>query len=301
MISVIIPSYNSEKTISQCLDSLQNQTFSGDYEIILVDSSVDGTPQIVRAQFPEIKYIHLQQKTDPGTARNIGFKQSRGDLILFIDSDCRAAPDWIERHDQRHRDENIAACGGSVINGNDPRSNVAWAGYLAEFREFIPEQPAREVKHIPTCNISYKRDIFERLDGFNPRYYPQEDLEFNYRLCKSGATIYFDPSVKIYHRHRTEISSFFIHQKRVGTITSKMLKILPLEGAVIARNKMLALLMLPILPSVKWLRTMLLFWRLQRKTIVKHPLSAVIFAVGLVPWAAGFISGVFTSIHIRKK
>ncbi len=301
MVSVIIPSYNSEKTIAGCLEALQNQSYSGEYEIILVDSSDDRTPQIVRSQFPEIKYIHLQQKTDPGTARNLGVEESTGELLLFIDSDCRAAPDWIECHIQRHRDHNVAACGGAVINGNDHRSNVAWAGYLAEFREFIPEQPGREVEHIPTCNISYKRNIFESLQGFNPRYYPQEDLEFNFRLRKNGAIIYFDPDVKIEHRHRTELKSFFIHQNRVGKITSKMLKILPLEGAEIARNKTLALLMLPALPVVKWLRTVLLFWRLQRKTIVKHPMSTVIFAIGLIPWAAGFISGVFTNINDGKK
>ena len=82
MISVVIPSYNSRHTIESCLNSLLNQSYKGEYEIILADSSVDNTLGIVRERFPQVKLIHFEQKTDPGTARNHGVQQSRGELIL---------------------------------------------------------------------------------------------------------------------------------------------------------------------------------------------------------------------------
>ena len=81
-----------------------------------------------------------------------------------------------------HESTEHTVIGGGVINGNDPQNNVAWAGYTAEFSEVIPEKGSRVVSHIPTCNISYKRRYLEELGGFNPNYYSQEDLEFNYRL-----------------------------------------------------------------------------------------------------------------------
>jgi len=291
MVSVIIPSYNSEKTIARCLTALQNQTYKGDYEIILVDSSADRTPQIVRENFPDVRFFHFDQKTDPGTARNHGLKNSGGDPVLFIDSDCLAEKDWIERMVQTHQKEAHMAVGGAVLNGNDPKNQVAWAGYMAEFREFLPEYPKRTVAHIPTCNISYKRKIFEQIAPFHPKYYPQEDLEFNYRLRQSGHAILFNPQIKIRHNHRTDLKSFYGHQQRVGQITARMLKILPLQGSVLARNRLLALLSVPLLPLVKFARTVFIFMKKQPRTLLRNPLAILIFFTGLVPWMAGFVQG----------
>ncbi len=94
-ISVVIPSYNAEKTIRKCIDSLSRQTFRGDFEIILADSSGDLTAEVVSADYPRVKLIRFEKKTDPGTARNAGVKQAKGEVIAFIDADCEAAPDWI--------------------------------------------------------------------------------------------------------------------------------------------------------------------------------------------------------------
>lgn len=293
MISVILPSYNSEKTIEPVLSALEKQTYKKPYEVILVDSSTDNTPNIVKSKFPGIKFIHLSSKTDPGTARNIGFKESRGELILFLDSDCIPQSDWVELMVSLHESNEYAAVGGAVLNGNDPGSKIAWAGYMAEFREFIPEHSRKTVNHIPTCNISYKRNYLEQLGGFNPSYYPQEDLDFNFRLGQIGAKILFSPEIKVRHNHRTELSSFFRHQKNVGQITSSMLKILPLEGASIARSRLKTILFIPFIPVIKWTRTIIVFARLQPKTILKHPAAMLIFFMGLFPWSFGFIKGVF--------
>ena len=58
MISVIIPSYNSENTIKLCLDSLLSQSTTEEFEIILVDSSVDSTPKIVKSNYGNVQFIH---------------------------------------------------------------------------------------------------------------------------------------------------------------------------------------------------------------------------------------------------
>ena len=301
MVSVIIPSYNSENTIESCLTSLRNQTFKEAYEIILVDSSNDNTPEIVRSDFSDIIFIHLDEKTDPGTARNLGFEKSSGDPILFIDSDCIAAPGWIKKMVELHRSTDYYGIGGGVKNGNDQNCTVACAGYMAEFREFLPEQPCRIVKHIPTCNISYKREALEKLGGFNPDYYPQEDLDFNHRVQLAGRQILFDPDIQVSHHHRTNLSDFFIHQKRVGMITSRMLRILPLEGAKIARNKAIAIIAAPFMPLVKWVRTVGVFWKLNNSVIIKHPVAIVYLAMGLMPWTIGFLNGVFYRDHKIKE
>lgn len=291
-ISVIIPAYNSRNTIRQCLTSLRNQNYQQNFEIILVDSSDDGTDEIVKREFPEVTLIHLPVKTDPGKARQLGIENSRGSLILFIDSDCVAPEDWISQYEMLHQQyPNIAAIGGSVVNGREHIA-TSWAGYIAEFRDFIPQHSAGFVKHLPTLNISYKRWVFEKYGQFHNSYYPQEDLVFNYQLIQAGEKILFEPKIVVRHYHNPSFKAFLQHQKRIGKITAVVLQILPLEGAKIARNKWLFFIVAPVLPFVKFVRTILVFLKKSPTIIIKHPLAVILFAIGLVQWTIGFTEGV---------
>ena len=297
-VSVVIPSYNSKRTIRECLAALVQQTYTDPYEVILVDSSDDGTHTLVAQEFPQVKLIHLETKTDPGTARRLGVETSSGDLILFIDSDCIAPPDWIERYVEMHiRFPDVAAIGGAVINGNDPHILTSWAGYIAEFREFIPEQPGGFVQHLPTLNLSYKRWVFEKYGFFDHRYYPQEDLVFNYNLVRSGEKILFEPSIVVKHKHNPSFRAFLQHQKRIGRITAIVLRLLPLEGSAIARSKLRFFLLAPLLPIVKFLRTLFVFLRKEPNIVLRHPGAIIIFAIGLMYWFAGFTQGVLTNME----
>ena len=298
MISVIIPSYNSETTIIRCLDAVQNQSYGGHYEIILVDSSDDGTPKIVSSNYPNVKFIHLAGKTDPGTARNIGIGEAEGDLIAFVDSDCVPARDWLKRIVCAH-DSKYDIIGGVVKNGNDVDDRVGHAGYISEFREFLPEQPRREVRHIPTCNISYKKRIFREFGLFQGDYYPQEDLVFNYKLWKRGEKILSDPAIQVFHHHRSTLKDFLFHQNQIGKACSRVRGRFPLEGAFIARNPYLATVLIPALVMIKFFRTLLVFSRLQPESIRKQPSVLPVFALGLVYWGAGFVRGSFENRHLN--
>ncbi len=294
MLSVIIPSYNSEQTIAQCLASLHRQTYSGPYEIILVDSSDDATPRLVTASYPSVTLISLKEKTDPGTARNRGIAAAHGDILAFIDADCIAAPDWLEKIAAAHRAP-YGAVGGSIHNAAGGGSLIAWAGYITEFREFLPEQPQREVFHIPTCNISYKKALFDRCGYFPGEYYPQEDLVFHYRAREKGETMLFDPSIHIYHHHRTLLSAYLVHQTRIGEATAGVLRITGLEGSFLLRHPVLALPVLPLLPLVKFIKTMGVFLRYQPGTILRHFPVVFVVALGLLFWLGGFIRGAYRS------
>jgi glycosyltransferase involved in cell wall biosynthesis len=292
MISVIIPSYNSEATIGRCLASLESQVDSPAREVILVDSSNDCTVNIVSKQHPKIQVIHLDQKTDPGTARNLGIEKSRGEILAFIDSDCIADRNWLRRITEAHASA-YRVIGGAVQNGNDKASIVAWAGYLSEFREFLPTMGLREVMHIPTCNISYKKEIFSQFGLFEGRYYPQEDLVYNYRLWKNGEKILLDPSIRVHHVHRVKASEFFRHQNKIGAATSRVLKILPLQGSFLANHPYLATASLPMLCATKFARTMSIFLKYQPDVIRKRPEALLLLFAGLLFWGYGFAKGAF--------
>lgn len=92
-LSVIIPVYNSEKYLKRCLDSIIHQTFS-DFELLLIDdASTDSSFEICQTYAAKEGRIRTIQKQNegPGAARNLGIKESKGEWLLFIDSD-----DWVE-------------------------------------------------------------------------------------------------------------------------------------------------------------------------------------------------------------
>ena len=95
LISIIIPVYNVERYLSQCLDSVLNQSYDGDYEVICVDDgSTDGSPAILEeyaGKSDKIKIIR-QENRGLGGARNTGLRAARGRYVWFVDSD-----DWIEQ------------------------------------------------------------------------------------------------------------------------------------------------------------------------------------------------------------
>ncbi len=86
--SVIIPTYNNEKTISRAIDSIINQTYPNWELIIVDDGSTDNTEQKVQPNLrnPKIKYFK-QPNSGVAIARNTGFQYSTGEFIVFLDSD----------------------------------------------------------------------------------------------------------------------------------------------------------------------------------------------------------------------
>ena len=98
-LSIIIPAYNCEKTIENCLSSILNRKVQGlDVEILIVDDgSLDGTSKIVQnisKNDSRIKYIY-QENTGAGAARNLGLKNITGDYVWFIDGDDEVSPNAV--------------------------------------------------------------------------------------------------------------------------------------------------------------------------------------------------------------
>ena len=292
MVSIIIPSYNSEQTIEKCLRSLKNQNYRSEYEIILVDSSNDETPRIVKEKFSEVTLIHKNNRTDPGTARNLGITKAQGDLIIFLDADCIPASDWLEKHVNAHRQQYIAV-GGAIHNSKESQNAVGYAGYISEFREFIPERSRAEVAHVPTCNISYKKEVFEKYGQFRGEYYPQEDLVFNYHLARSGEKILFDPSIIVYHIHRSDFKAFMQHQKKIGRITAQVLEQFKLKGRFLVRHRIIAFPLILCLPIIKFCRTLLVFLKYKPGIFFIKPCAVILFGLGLLIWEIGFVSYIF--------
>jgi len=214
LVSVVMPCYNGSRTIRRALLSLVMQDFPSPYEVIVVDSSSDGTDVIVREEFPEVQLIRRETRTLPGAARNVGVRRARGDIIAFLDSDCVAERSWLHRLVSAYGPE-VAGVGGSVANGN-PGSLVGWASFLIEFARLAPSSPRRLVSDVPSCNCSYRRWVFDKYGFYHDGDFGGEDMHFNWRLARGGVRLLFEPHAVVYHLNRERVGDFLRHMRHVG-------------------------------------------------------------------------------------
>lgn len=123
LVSIIIPTYNSETTIEQTLESCLGQSYSN-YEIIVVnDGSSDKTDEIVnRFSDPRIRYFFIENHGLP-YARNLGIKNSRGEFLQFLDADDTLFAEKLEKQVcflQTHKDVDLVYCFTSYFREESP-------------------------------------------------------------------------------------------------------------------------------------------------------------------------------------
>jgi glycosyltransferase involved in cell wall biosynthesis len=283
--SVIIPSFNSSKSICNCVRSVLLQEVKFEFEIVVVDSSEDDTVAVLRERFPQVKIIRSAKRLYPGEARNLGVKSASGVIIAFIDADCIACDKWLETIYQRHESGYIAI-GGAIANGN-PESTLGWAEYFLEFTEFLPSSPVRELRTIPTCNISYKKDEAFGRYGFFPAMRTAEDTTFNWMLVKNEERILFDPSIKIAHTCNRRLWAFLRNQEILGAGFSESRSRTKMPGSAAVKY------LWPILPLVRLflITKRVMIW--DRQMLFKLIQSLPFVVIGLLTWHYGVLHSHF--------
>jgi glycosyltransferase involved in cell wall biosynthesis len=291
--SVVVPSYRSAQTIHACLTALVSQDFSLPYEIIVVDSSPDDTPQLVQRHFPQVQLVHLTKQTDPALARNIGAQRAQSEILAFIDADCVAAPDWLSRLYETLQ-HGYDAAGGAIVNA-DRDSLVAWAGYMCEFREFLPEGGPRRVDNLTLGNAAYWRSAFWAAGGFPVGWFPQEDQVFHHTFRRQGRRVRLDPRIQVTHSHRTDRRAFLDHQQAIGRANARVALRLSLPGADLARRPWLARLTMPAVVCLRFVRTLRACRRVEHSLVLRRPALAWLCWLGMWWWGRGFLEGTTAS------
>lgn len=224
-LSVIIASYNSRRTIEACLRSLERQVTDKRIEVILVDTSSDGTAKLVQEKFPLVRLYCFNQRKYCGDARNFGISLSRANIIAFLDSDCTVDPDWAEKVFSAHHADHLLV--GGVIDNGQSRDMVGWAYYFCEYSLWMPtlhRRGPREIKEIAGCCLSMKRDAFTMYGPFLKGTY-SSDTAFQWKLSRDGHKVLQDPTIKVYHTadygFKAFLSHVFTHRKHFAGVMVK--------------------------------------------------------------------------------
>lgn len=214
-VSVIVCSYNADRTLAACLDSLQALTYP-DYEIILVDDgSTDTTPQIAFLR-PHLRRFRHNRNLGLSVARNTGLAAALGQIVAFTDADCRADEDWLYYLVSGLVDGEFAGMGGP--NLLPPEDSPVAAAVMVS-----PGGPAhvmltdRQAEHIPGCNMAFFKSALDEIGGFDPIFHAAgDDVDLCWRLQQAGYKLGFSPAAFVWHYRRSTVRDYLKQQYGYG-------------------------------------------------------------------------------------
>ena len=177
-VSVIVPAFNEEKHIAECLSSLLALDYPKDrYNITVVDNnSNDNTASLIR-QF-NVQYLFLE-RGKVGAVRNYGVKCTESDIIAFIDADCIAGKTWLASGVEKLKDLDVGAVGGFCRL----RDNPGWVEKAWVLGERVGNI---EVNNLAGSSFLLERKMFESLDGFDESINAGEDSKLSAKITEKG-------------------------------------------------------------------------------------------------------------------
>ena len=213
-LSVIVPVYNAEKSLSRCVDSILAQTFT-DFELILVNDGSSDSSAILcdayAAENPKIKTIHKNENTGPLHTRKVGFEQASGEYISYIDSDDYIHPSMYEimmKPIVQYRPD-IVICG--IMMESEVKSIPLCSGaregiydkarLVKEIYPFMLYSPANGLPLLSPslCNKIFRREILQKpLADANNKIYYGEDAVCSYPCILDADKIYMLPNDFLY-------------------------------------------------------------------------------------------------------
>ncbi len=201
-VSVIIPVFNSERTIVQCLEAVFSSDFK-EFEVIVVDDkSTDDSLSIVK-DFP-CRILEAKKTLGKAASRNQGAKEAKGEILIFIDSDITIAKDTISKIvADFQKKPKIAALMG-VLSKEHPDQNF-FSQYKNLYMNFILNQAGDYVDFIYGSCHAIKKELFKPYDT---SYRFGQDTELGLRLSQEGHSILLDKNIEVIHLKRYSLFSF---------------------------------------------------------------------------------------------
>ena len=219
-ISVAVVSYNTRDLLRVCLRSLLERQAEGEaaLEIIVADNgSGDGSPEMVRAEFPGVRVLATGGNIGFGRANNAALAGATGRYYCLLNSDAELLPGALSSAMAYLEDSPDVGLVGGQLLWPDGRLQTSWgddpnlSGVLAEqtfwgafSRKSSAHSPvlgvARDVDQICGAFMLLRREAWLQVGGFDPAYFMyNEDVDLNVRLRKSGWRVVFLPAARITH------------------------------------------------------------------------------------------------------
>ena len=195
LVSFVVPVYNGEEYIRDCLNSIENQDYPNIETIVVNDNSTDNTLQIVNEKFSEAVTISLPNKNyGHSIASNIGIESARGEYVGLLDDDVELPKTWVSQCIKSIDNQTDVAAVATKITNPD---GLQWPSETSADSEF----------HVGTfvgCGVFFDKRKISETTYFPERYfvYGNED-KFAAEILNQGYRIKYDPSIETLHKDST--------------------------------------------------------------------------------------------------
>jgi len=314
--SIIIPVYNRPEEIDELLMSLTQQDFR-EFEVIVVEDGSDVPCEHIVEKYLRSLSIsyYFKQNSGPGKSRNYGADRSRGDYLIFVDSDCIIPRDYLKEVDKE-----LTASSTDLFGGGDKADNSFSAIQKAinyAMTSFFTTGGIRGGKNSldkfypRTFNLGIRKCLFESIGGFSDMRFG-EDLDFSIRVMEAGYSSKYLPDAWVYHKRRTDFKKFFkqIYNSGIARISLykkypeslKWVHWLPALFTIIT----IALLVTAVFYHGAFLFLLVyifLIWidaSIKTKSISVGGLAILASFIQLVAYGTGFIWGIWRMIFLKK-
>ena len=261
LVSIVIPVYNSELTIGKCLTSVLQQTYTN-YEVIVVDDcSTDSSRSIIREyepKFSKFTAIYNNEHLFQAKSLNKGIETATGKFIYLLDSDCYLLFKSLENGVEflNRRLQTIGGIFGSIFNyNNNFFTMLRHISMLGGFQR----KSIRKLNTFGSGNTLIKREVFNSTGQlFNSKITRSFDVEFSTRIFNKGFQMLYYPGLKVWHDHKISHPIDYIrYLQKEAEAYVKIRSLHPEIHYNFIRNKLLFLLMLPILPLASTVKKVL--------------------------------------------
>lgn len=206
-VSIIVPTYNRDEPLRNCLWSLFQQLYQN-YEIIVIDQSNIQLPEKERfyQKYEPRFYLRRLKKPSIPKAINLGIKLAKGEIILMIDDDILADKKLLVNQVENYENKNVVGAVGRVVTKGQkeepdfqgvgritPWGSIA-GGYSSKIRQ--------EVGNVIGCNVSFRKEILEKVAGVDENFIGNAlrwETDLALRIRRRRGKIIFDPKAEIVH------------------------------------------------------------------------------------------------------
>jgi len=233
--SVVIPNWNGRDLLARHLPSVIAAVGKNpDHEIIVVDNgSSDGSGELVRRNFPQVRLLALPENLGFGGGSNAGFRAARNDVVVLLNNDMEVEPDFLEPLLEGFTDEKVFAVSCQIFFSDPQRKREEtgltqgwWEDGLVRVRHRIDES----ITTLYPCfyggggSCAFNRRHFLELGGFDRLLAPfyLEDTDLGFMAWKRGWKVLNQPRSRVYHEHRGTIGKRFT-ERQIQAVLKKNL------------------------------------------------------------------------------
>ena len=204
-VTIYIPAYNAEGSINQSIESILEQSIKFDEIIVINDNSTDNTLEKI-SSFSQIKIINNEKNKGLSACRNLGFENSKNEIVAAIDSDVVLDRYWLENI-ICHLKDDIVMCGGNLIEKHIQNKFNEWRSI--HYKQNWGNHDLLNPPFLFGCNTIQKKNLWKEAGGYNQKLRSNgEDVDYCLRLNKlKKYKSFYSSKAKCYHLQNDDLKS----------------------------------------------------------------------------------------------